>query len=535
MSDPAGPESAPRKEPGFRLAARPLAVLDIGSNSARVVVYALDAAGTLQILATSRAALRLVRDVDEKHRLGGEATERALAALADFRAIAVGAGASRIVAVATAAMRDAEDGALFTKRVRDELGIDIEIIDGEQEADYGLAGGLYGVPADDGLLFDLGGGSLQVIRFRHRAKERAWSFPLGSLRVSRAFLQRDPPSLAQVRRLVRHVKETLEPGGLGVLRRGEVLVGTGGTVRNLAKMDRRTRDYPITRIHGYELKRTRLHRLTGLLAVRSARRRDALPGLSGDRADSIAGGALVVDTLLAAVGASELWVSGQGVREGLAARFLGADASAPPGVRERATLALAARFGTWSAGKAERRRDVATRLFDALEPRGEAEVRDALGHAAYLLDIGRAVDFFERHAHAADAVLATELFGFAHRAIALVSAILRSAGSHESGHKRYAPLLGKEDAGAIVRAGVLLALADDIEERCPPGSALELTTWSRGTVLDVAVSTLAGWRPRGIESCVQAAFSRTVRVHPGRAEGPTLAPEFRHGENRFKP
>ncbi|HET7746023.1 MAG TPA: hypothetical protein VFM29_01900, partial [Vicinamibacteria bacterium] len=116
---------------------RPLAVVDIGSNSARVVVYALDPAGGLQILATSRSALRLVREVDEKHRLGQAAMDRALASLADFRAISVGAGASRIVAVATAALRDAEDGALFTERVRRELGLEIEIIDGEREADYG--------------------------------------------------------------------------------------------------------------------------------------------------------------------------------------------------------------------------------------------------------------------------------------------------------------------------------------------------------------------------------------------------------------
>jgi exopolyphosphatase / guanosine-5'-triphosphate,3'-diphosphate pyrophosphatase len=311
------------------------------------------------------------------------------------------------------------------------------------------------------------------------------------------------------------VRDVLDEGGIGTLGRGDVVIGTGGTVRNLAKMDRRTRDYPITRIHGYVLTRTRLHRLATLLSERTARKRESVPGLSGDRGDSIAGGSLVIDTLLSAVGATEVMVSGQGVREGLAARTLGAEARDVALVRRSSLASLASRFSTWDADSAHRRTEVAGRLLEALDPRASGEVREALEQAAYLLDIGRAVDFFERHAHAADAVLATELFGFSHREIALVSAILRSAGAEESGRKLYTPLLVKEDGPSIVRAGVVLALADDIEERCPPGAPIQLGTHSRGVVLEVAVSTLAGWRPRAIERRVQEVFGRTLRVHPG--------------------
>src|SRR5688572_20214713 len=102
----------------------PVAVIDIGSNSGRVVVYRQDDAGMLRILSTTRAALRLVSDVDTAHVLGPEAVERALLALRDFNALARGAGARRTFAVATAAMRDAANGPDLIERVRRELGIE---------------------------------------------------------------------------------------------------------------------------------------------------------------------------------------------------------------------------------------------------------------------------------------------------------------------------------------------------------------------------------------------------------------------------
>ncbi|HET9314324.1 MAG TPA: hypothetical protein VFQ51_02000, partial [Vicinamibacteria bacterium] len=114
----------------------PVAVIDIGSNSARIVVYQPEAAGHMRIRAGSRAALRLVRDVDSQRRLSEEAMARAMEALRDFRAIALGAGVQRVVAVATAAMRDADNGAVFLERVRRELGIEVELIDGDREARY---------------------------------------------------------------------------------------------------------------------------------------------------------------------------------------------------------------------------------------------------------------------------------------------------------------------------------------------------------------------------------------------------------------
>jgi exopolyphosphatase/guanosine-5'-triphosphate,3'-diphosphate pyrophosphatase len=494
----------------------PVAVIDIGSNSGRVVVYRRDASGRLRIVASSRAPLRLVRDVDRRRSLSDEAIERALTALADFRAIALGAGATRIVGIATAAMRDASNGRALLGRVRRELGLRLDVIDGEAEARYGFLGGIQGLPVDAGLLFDLGGGSLQLSRFANRRLSRCWSFPLGALRLSGAFLSKDPPTRGDQRRLRRHVARLLHDGRVPRLRAGEVLVGTGGTVRNLGKMDARSKHHPVARVHGYRLEQGRLRDLVSRLVHTRASKRDAVPGLSRDRGDSIVGGALAIETLAEAVGAREILISGQGVREGLAASLFGDGLEAAREVRVSAVASLAQRFDGWRAEAATRRTGVARALQAALDPSAGAELAEALGHAATLLDIGRSVDFFDRHRHAADIVRAAEMDGFSHRDVALLAAVLLGARARELDFAEFGPLLGKRDRGPLVRAGVLLALADDVEERCAPDAAIAVRVSLKRRVAAISVPALLAWRPRGLGERFEETFGRALRVSAGR-------------------
>jgi exopolyphosphatase/guanosine-5'-triphosphate,3'-diphosphate pyrophosphatase len=501
----------------------PLAVIDIGSNSARVAVYQPSASGHLHLVAGSRSALRLVREVDRDHRLSEQAVARTLEALADFQAIALGAGARRISAVATAAMRDAENGPALLSRVQHELGMHIEIIDGEREARYGFLGGIHGLPVESGLLFDMGGGSMQVSRFEDRRLGRALSLPLGALRLSSAFLRKDPPGPAELKQLRRHVEKVLAAAAFRRLAPGEALVGTGGTVRNLAKVDARARAYPIARVHGYVLEGEAVRGLAATLARRPSKKRERVPGLSEERGDSIVGGAFGIAVLMETVGASAILVSGQGVREGLAFSLLGEHVPSAREVRAASIEALIGRFAAWDADSADRRGRLAQALLAALVPDAEPELAEALGHAARVLDIGRSVDFFDRYAHVSEIVLASELHGFSHRQLALVAAVIRSARELE-GWRSLAPVLRKADKQPIERAGTILALADDIEERCPPGQPAEVRCRLGAAEARIDVPSLLAWRPRRLGERFEAVFRRKLVVRPGRTgPGPSGA------------
>jgi exopolyphosphatase/guanosine-5'-triphosphate,3'-diphosphate pyrophosphatase len=495
-------------------ASAPVAIVDIGSNSGRVAVYGRDAAGQLAMLAGTRAALRLVNDVDEDRRLSDESITRTLEALHDFKAVAWGAGARRVVAIATAAMRDAENGPELIRRIRREVGIHVEVIDGDREARYGFLGAVRGLPVDHGALFDLGGGSLQVSRFQGRRLGKDWSLPLGALRLSNRFLDEDPPSSRDVARLCEHVSRKLVKAGIGPLRAGDALVGTGGTVRNLAKVDRAAREYPVRRLHGYLLGRKQVAEIARMLASRRLAQRERVSGLSDERGDSIVGGAFAILTLMDHLGAERLIVSGQGVREGLALSMLGEHVPSPAQVRNASVLSLASRFSTWRPDAALRRRAIADSLQARLDPHAREELREALAYAAVLLDVGRALDFFDRYEHVADMVEQTELLGFSHRLLALVAAVLRAARSRQGQAK--GPLLDAHDRQGITRAGLLLALADDIEERCLPRGSVSLRIQLTRRTAAVTVRRLIAWRPRTIGRRFAEVFGRELIVRPGR-------------------
>ena len=488
----------------------PVAVIDIGSNSGRVMVFERDASNHLRLLTASRAPLRLVHDVDQRAELSEATMARTMEALRDFQAISAGAGAARVIAVGTAALRDARNGARFTERVQRELGIRIDIIGGLTEARWGFVGAVRGLGVSNGMLFDLGGGSLQITRFGSRRMGDAISLPLGALRLSEKFLVDDPPTRKQLRRLRDHVRNRLKGDRVGRLLVGDRLVGTGGTLRNVAKIDRQARRYPIGSLHSYELDVDRLAEVVDRLAATKHKHRDEIPGLSAERADSIVGGAVAIHTLAEFVGARRIIVSGQGVREGVALRMLKMAIGSPETVREASLSSLVSRFDGFRPDAAERRRRLAWVLQQSLEPRASAAMALGIDTAARVLDIGRTFDVVNRHERAADILLTTELIGLSHDELALAAAIVLRTGDR---HAETPPLasISEIDRGDLDRAAVILALADEIEARCPRNKRIALTCTS-GRSVTLVVPTMRSWLAKDIDKRFEHTFGRRLIV-----------------------
>lgn len=478
------------------------------------MVFRRDPSNHLRLMAGSRAALRLVHDVDEGGRLSEAAMRHTLEALRDFKAIATAAGARRIVAVATAAMRDASNGAQFTRRVARELGIRIRVIDALTEARYGFAGAVRGLTVSDGLLFDLGGGSLEVTRFARRRSAEAVSLPLGALRSSERFLESDPPTSKQMRRLRDHVRTALEVARVGRLTRIERLVGTGGTLRNLARIDGHFRGEVPGRIHGYVLSLDRLAEIVDRLANVRLRKRDEIPGLSADRADSIVGGAVVIQILGELVRASDILVSGQGVREGVALEVLKMPIGTPEAVREASLSSLVSRFDGWRAEAAARRRSVAAALQRVLQPRADATITRALDWASRILDIGRSVDVLNRHEHVAGILLATDLDGFTDEDLTLLAAIVRRSGDRHADIGPLRSASGPLDPLHVDRAAIVLSLADEIEARSRRGPIKVTCAVRRGVTLSVPM--LPSWGEEDLSRRFERAFGKALVVKTGR-------------------
>jgi len=494
----------------------PVAVIDIGSNTARVVVFLPEPQGTFQVIADDKVPLRLIREIDARGRLPAAACERILRVLRDFRQIAAGAGARRGIAVATAALREARNGPELLSRIRRETRFSVRLLDPQAEARCAFFGAVYGMTAEHGLVLDIGGGSLQLAHFRDRVLQRSWSLPLGALRMSDRFLRGSAGGKKGARRLAAAASAGLAQAGIPELRDDEVLIGTGGTIRNLGKIDTRRHGHPIARLHGYVLTAGRVRGLNELLERRSGARLPAIRGLNAARTDSIAGGGLLVETVMERVGARRLLVAGLGLREGLLLEALGLDLPAPAAVRASSVRALVSRFSCWDARRAARRRHLVEQLGAALSFGANAFALEMTLVAATVLDIGRNVEYYRRHEHAAMILRSAGLNGFGHREVLYLSLIIEVSERIEWRERTFKPLLKDSDLDEITRSAIILALADRIEHRIPIARAPRMTVRAGPRTVTISEAALSSWDPPEVAAAFERWFSKRLRIRAGR-------------------
>jgi len=325
-----------------------------------------------------------------------------------------------------------------------------------------------------------------------------------------------------MRALRKSVKSSLADAGIPALGDHEQLVGIGGTVRNLAKIDLRSTDYPLPLLHGYRLSEDRLSAVIDEMAARTMKRRAQMGGLNPDRADTIVGGSLVIQGIVKHLGANEIVVSSRGLREGLALATAGSSAPSPEWVRTISVAALVARFRTWDAPAAERRTGLAADLITVLDPSAPLRLREMLSHATTLLDVGRAIGYYDRFEHAANIVIAADLAGFTHADLGTLTAILRQA-DDDTRLGPYGRLVPKADRPAVLRAATALSLADELNRRIPPGTPAPIScNWLRGG-FEVVAPVPSGWRPRGIARRFRSVFDADLLVVANES-APVLAP-----------
>jgi len=449
---------------------RPVAAVDVGSNSVRIAIVALDRDAQLEVLEEASATPRLIQDVQREGRLSDASIDEVVAILRDFRAIARGADADPLIAVATSAVRDAANGGALAERLQSDLGIRLDILDGETEARLAFLGAVHNLPVESGLVVDIGGGSMELLRFDQRLPGPSWTLPLGAVRLTAQFLHDDPPSQVELRHLREHITATLSQAGVGSLPAGGLLVGTGGTARNIAKVDRARRRYPIGRLHGYELSRDGVRSVADLVRIRTTAVRRDLPGLNEDRADIIVAGALVLQVLTEMTDAEGIVISGHGLREGIALNAHHRPLPPVDRLRESALDRAVGRFASSYRTDAVSRTTIAVALAGAAGLAGDevpgAEILGTLRAASMLLDLGRGVDYYNRHRHTEALAIAYGLPGWSHRELALICAIVRQADSEKYDPvDAYRPLLAAADRPRIAAAAAILAAADELQRR----------------------------------------------------------------------
>jgi len=302
--------------------------VDLGTNSVLLTI-AEPAVSGLRAVLERATVTRLGQGVDQTRRLHPDACARTLACLQDYRRELDALCVTRVAAVGTSALRDAEFGAEFRAQASAALGTEIEVISGPREAALSFAGALSGLPERGRIfVFDIGGGSTELVwgaaagdgcESARTSIERSTSLDVGSVRLHERFGIGDPPrpgALADMRIFVRATLQGYlpDPEALGPL---DAVVGVAGTVTSLTALCLGLTHYQPERVHGAHMNRLALRALAARLAALPLIERERLPGLDKGRADVIVSGALLCTEVLDWLGADELVASDRGVRWGL--------------------------------------------------------------------------------------------------------------------------------------------------------------------------------------------------------------------------
>jgi exopolyphosphatase/guanosine-5'-triphosphate,3'-diphosphate pyrophosphatase len=505
---------------------RRAAVIDMGSNSFRLVVYGYEPGRVWQHVDEIREAVRVGQGMGDEGKLKLEPMERAVSTAKVFGAFCRAAAIDEVTTVATSAIRSASNGEQLLDRIREESGLEPRLIDEAEEARYGYLAIANSTTLEDGFGIDIGGGSVQAMRLEGRRMVASDSWQLGAVRVSEAFLPGDEAGAKALKALRRHVKAEVESADWFAPEEGAPrAVGIGGTIRNLASAAERRAGLPDTDAQGYLLTRDALEELIEELASLPPQKRARVPGIKPDRGDVILGGAVVLAALMDQAGVGALEATDAGLREGVFfERFLeGADPPLFPDVRGASVMNLAHRYQQ----DLHHPRHVARLSLEILDGLAEAGLveagaddRELLWAAGMLHDIGTAVDYDDHHKHSRYLILNARLPGFTPRELYLIALIARYHRKGDPDVSELGKLAQKDDERRLAVLAGTIRLAEQLERsRDQSVTAVHVSAENGSVRLDPeapADASVAIWSARRNADLLERALDRSVEVAPGR-------------------
>ncbi len=451
-----------------------IAAIDIGTNSIHMIVVQVRPDLSFEVIDREKDMVRLGAGGLDGKRLTQTATAAALTTLSKFKRLAESHKVDEIIAGATSATREAENGGDFIAEVDRLTGIRIRIISGTEEARLVHLAAAYGVDvgSSTACAIDIGGGSVEVTLGTAAAMASGRSFKTGVIRLTERFVKSDPLGRRDERRLVKHINREMGEYLADMAARGyDRVIGTSGTILSLGALALSEDGAQVTDLRNRRVSAKSIRRLRKRLIEADLAERLHIPGLDPRRADLSVPGVVLLDTILRKLGASELTLCDLALREGLVLDYVHRNrakirkADRYPDVRRRSIIELAERCGYWPE-HAQQVARLALSIFDQTRSAhglGERE-REWLEYGALLHDIGVHISYERHHRHSYYLIKNGGLRGFEPyetEIIALVARYHRQAmpkKSHE-GYTDLAPKLRK----TVKRLSAMVRLAEGLD------------------------------------------------------------------------
>lgn len=443
-----------------------IGIIDIGSNSMRLVIVKITD-GYFKVIDEVKESVRLGKGMGENGLIEPMRANRAVEALKFYKSLCSSFGVEEIIAVATEAVRRASNGHDFIERILSETGISIRVLSGEEEAYYDYFGVINSMEISDSLIMDIGGGSAEIIWVKDRMLINSVSLPFGAINITERF------GLSNI--LDRPTEEELKDFLFDAYSkipwladiRNYPLVGIGGTIRNIGKIDRKSRAYPLDVAHNYPMTDKDVIGIYDVIKIKDVKQREKVKGLSKERADIFLGALSAVAALIEYCSIPKLTVSGSGLREGLIFEYILNGGTPVEDVVDFSVNRLLNQYGV-NKSHSNRVWKTAEALYSHLKSvhNIQADCRNIIKVSCLLHDIGINISYYDHHKHSFYMILHSRINGLSHKELIMVSYI---AAFHRKDEFKMdeiglRKLLGEEDMAAAQKIGILLKISEALNK-----------------------------------------------------------------------
>lgn len=444
-----------------------IAVIDIGSNSLRMVLFEIDSSGYYKIIDDLKESVRLGADMVNGVLLNEERIKKAVNTLKSFKTFCDAVRVEEIIAVATEAVRKAENQDYFLKLVKDKANLEVRVLSGYEEAYYDSIGIINSMYVNNSLIIDIGGSSTELVWIQNNRMKEYTTLPIGAVNLTQKFDMDDIITPDKEEALLSFLKDTY--GNISWLFnvKFDKVIGIGGTVRNIGKIDRKNKRYSLDIHHNYELISEDIHNIYNSAKSKNLKQRKKIEGLSKDRADIFVAPVLAITTLLEIIKANTFIVSGKGLREGLLYSYIIDNYGPIDDVLDFSIRNVLLRHNV-DREHAQNVYKLTQLLFEKLQSihHLDKSYESIIKTAAMLHDCGLSIRYYDHHKHSFYMIVNSEINGLSHKNL-IMSAYVAAAHRNNDFDVdvfQFHSIISKLDLINVEKIGVLLRLSESLDK-----------------------------------------------------------------------
>ncbi len=447
-----------------------IGIIDLGSNSARLVIVNMFEDGYFMVMDELKESVRLGQDMERDGFLKPQRVAETIKTLRMFKRLCDASDVTRIIAVATEAVRRAKNQRSFLDEIQTSCGIKLRVLSAEEEATLVYRGVINTMDIPKGIILEIGGGSVKIIYYNRRNMLRYATLPCGAVTLTDTFASENLKPEEQALKMEEYFTSQLQTvDWLDEVDPDVQMIGVGGSFRNLFKINKMVHKYPLDTVHNFNLAAEDFYPVYDMIKVLDLDKKKKIKGLSAERADILPAALAIIKAFITRMNLTSFTISGSGLREGIMFnQALPSTIDKPVSDVMNYSLTTLVKYYGCDEKHVEHVVNLSVQLFKQLRvlhkfPRQYLKV---LKVAAMLHDCGMRIKYYNHQRHSCYMILNSTLYGVTHREIVLAAFTAcchKKEDINAYDWNRYRDVLQEDDVEIVKRLGVMLRIAESLD------------------------------------------------------------------------